>query len=621
MRTISRFLIVLALLPSLLTTALALDSRYPDKEHLPVAYADMDASGFDETNLQAALTELENLCADAGEKEDRQTRKRVQALYDKILEEINGLTTQSSLIEIAYDAQAAGSNGTAAAQAAAEISEQSDRLYDRVYAVLALMADTPYQDIIDADAGEGMAAALRGYEPQTEEEAALSREETRLIQEYDQVMARTDLPEEERCRQAGEIFRQLVQIRTQMAQRAGYDDYAEYSYIVAYNRDYSVSQSQSLAKRVKQYIVPLSDRVYQDLDSRAMRALSMRGRASGEEILDAIQPFFQYLDPELNWTFAYMRKYHLYDIEASETKLPTGYTVGLPAYGTAFIFNSPYGDYQDYSDMVHEFGHFNETFHAATHDLWADFSIDVGEIHSQTLELLFTSYAGQIFGEYGDVYTSVILSNMLDSVLEGCMYNEFQTTVYQNPDMSLEDINRLFKEVSEQYGYDYEDGAEESTFWVEIPHNFSSPLYYISYATSALSSLDLWLQALDDWDAAVDTYMDLTVLSLDVPYRAAVRQVGLTDIFRRGEVQNLADRLEKRLDDGELTVSVALKRAGLMVLFSVVFGLFLLAVLLLAVVIMVRRRTARRCREFEERLRNAGIVDWPGPNDGPTLPR
>ena len=63
MRTISRFLIVLALLPALLAPARAADSRYPEKEHLPVDYADMDASGFDETKLQAALTALEELCA------------------------------------------------------------------------------------------------------------------------------------------------------------------------------------------------------------------------------------------------------------------------------------------------------------------------------------------------------------------------------------------------------------------------------------------------------------------------------------------------------------------------------------------------------------------------------
>ena len=613
MRTVLRHLVLLTLLLALLPgAALAADSRYPEKEHLPVDYADMEASGFDETKLQAALSALEDLCASPqGRTEDPGTRTRAQALYDEVLTELDVLSTQSALIEIAYDAQAAGGGAEQAARAAEEISAQGDRLFDRAYSVLALLADTPYGDIIDAEAGEGTAEALRDYEPLTEEESALYQEETRLVMEYDRIMARSGLTEEERTRQAGELYRRLVQLRTRIARMNGYENYAEYAYEVEYSRDYSVQRAQSLQKYVKKFFVPLTERVLSSVSSRELRGLSLQGRASGEQILDALQPFIRRLDPELGRTFDFMRTHHLYDIEASDAKLPVGYTTSLPAYGTAFIFNCPYGDYQDYSDTIHEFGHFNETFHAAAHNLWAGFNIDVGEIHSQTLELLFLSCADQVFGrEYGQVYAAAILGNILNSVLEGCMYDEFQTAVYQDPDMSLEEINRLFRQVSEEYGYTYEKGEEESAFWVEVSHNFQNPLYYISYATSALSSLDLWLRAQEDWDGAVDTYMDLTVLSLDVPYREAVRQMGLTDIFRRGAVEELAQRLEERLDSGELTVPLALRRAGLMVLFSVVFALILLALLLLAAVLLVRRRTLRRCREFQERVRNAGIADW-----------
>lgn len=123
------------------------------------------------------------------------------------------------------------------------------------------------------------------------------------------------------------------------------------------------------------------------------------------------------------------------------------------------------------------------------------------------------------------------------------MYDEFETEVYQNPQLTLEEINRRFKEISEQYGYYYEDG-EEGCFWVQISHNFQSPLYYTSYATSALSALELWLWSLEDRQQAVECYMDLTALSLDLPYRAAVKQAGLKDIFRRGAVGSIAKDLE-----------------------------------------------------------------------------
>ena len=182
------------------------------------------------------------------------------------------------------------------------------------------------------------------------------------------------------------------------------------------------------------------------------------------------------------------------------------------------------------------------------------------------------------------------------------MYDEFQTAVYQDPDMSLEDINRLFKQVSEQYGYVYAEDQEESTFWVEVSHNFQNPLYYISYATSALSSLDLWLRAQEDWDEAVDLYMDLTALSLDVPYRAAIRYVGLTDIFRRGAVEELAERLEAHLDRPESPPFLLLIAAAAVL---AVFVLLLWALIMLAGAVVLRVIISRHCQRVLEDCRAA----------------
>lgn len=553
---------------ALLTGTAAAESRYPDKEHLPVDFSSMERTGFDEARIQAAMKELRALCGSPDfNRESDGTRARVRELYDRILRELDVLSTQSALADIYYDANGAEAS---AAEASAVLSEQVGRLYDAAWDALSPLVDTPYRDILEADAGAENVEALRHYDRMTEEEAALYREEERLVQAYDQAMAkpvlidgrewteaaveeaeldddaywtlRTQL-ERAQNQAVGEIYRQLVQVRTKIARAAGYDNYAEYAYETVYNRDYGMEDMEALRESVKEKLVPLSEWVLGGVSDAAIQALENRSCSSGEEILDAIEPFVGEIHPELAESFVFMRAHHLYDIEARPDKLPVGYTVALPAYGSAFIFNSPYGTYQDYSDTIHEFGHFNETFHAATHTLWADFSIDVGEIHSQALELLFTAYADELFSNYGYVYTALTVYNLLDSVLEGCMYDEFETEVYQNPQLTLEEINRRFKEISEQYGYYYEDG-EEGCFWVQISHNFQSPLYYTSYATSALSALELWLWSLEDRQQAVECYMDLTALSLDLPYRAAVKQAGLKDIFRRGAVGSIAKDLE-----------------------------------------------------------------------------
>lgn len=547
--------------------------HYPDKVHLPVDYGDMVFTGFDETVLQDVLEEIQELY-DSGalQKKDVQTRLRVEELYESMKAELNNLTTQVSLLGIQYDANGAEEE---LAETSAELASRGSALYDQCYQALALLVDTPYQDIIEADAGEINIERLRNYEALSDRMFELHDEEERLVQSYDRVMAQPQVTvdgevwteerlssadlsnseyrniseqlEQAQNQEAGEIYRELIRVRTEIAEEAGYDNYIDYAYEVVYNRDYSLEDIQQVWKSVKKTIVPMEDYLMEGISSRDLRGLHRDARSDGEEILDAIQPFMGRIDPELGETFDFMRNHHLYDIEYSDSKLYVGYTVGLPAYGTAFIFNQPYRNYQDYIDTIHEFGHFNETFHCVQHDLWADFNIDVGEIHSQGLTLLFTEYSDELFGEYGDAFSRIILWNMLETIMDGCLYDEFQATVYQNPDMSLEEINRLYKELSEEYGYQYDEDEEEGYYWIQVSHNFQSPFYYISYATSALSSLDLWLISLEDREQAVDIYLELAALSLSLPYRETIEEVGLRDIFRQETIPEMAKELRDYL--------------------------------------------------------------------------
>ncbi len=552
--------------------------HYPDKVHQEVDYADMDYTGFDETAIQAALTELEGLHASGDlEKGDAHTRDRAAELYNEIKSELNILFTRQSLIGIQYDCNGAKEE---LAEISAELSAQSTALCDRCYQVLSLLVDTPCQGIIEADAGKEKIESLRHYEPVTDRLFDLFQEEKQLVQSYDQIMSQqlevtvdgqawteealnqaelsnreyrniSNQIEQERIQRAGEVFCELLQVRTEIAKEAGYDNYVEYAYSEMYNRDYTPEDVRSVWEAVKEHIVPLEEQVVNGIDSRDLRRMYRDTKSSGEEILDAIQPYMGRLDPSIGETFEFMRRFHLYDIEYSDSKLYVGYTVGLPEYGTAFIFNQPYGDYQDYIDTIHEFGHFNETFHCKQHDLWADFNIDVGEIHSQGLTLLFTEYSDELFGQYGETFSNVILWGILNAVSDGCLFDEFQATVYQNPDMTFEEISRLYRQLAEQYGYLFGEDEEESYDWIEVSHNFQSPLYYISYATSALSSLDLWLASLKDRDRAVDIYMELVDLSLSLPYRQTIKEVGLRDIFRKKTIPDMAEELAGYLGTGD----------------------------------------------------------------------
>ncbi len=554
----------------LLPTALAFEG-YPEKDHLPVELTLMDAQPFDDAAILAALAELRRMDrSGALDQDDHRTRAQVRQLYRQVLSEYDRLETQFLLMDLRYDADI---TDRAAAEESARRMDRLTQVYDQCCSVLALLADSPYDSLLAADGGWELVDSLLAYRPLTDREAELYRREEELVQRYELAMSedvqatvggkawtwedlsaasqlsdedyqavQTALEREENTA-AGPIFLELVRLRTEIAQLAGYDDYVDYAYYGIYSRDYSPSEAERLYAAVKDELLPLYLAI-RELAGEEMDALEELDLPMEEDILPCLAPFMERIHPELGETFAFLREHHLYDIEARGTKQPVGYTVPLPAYGSAFIFDSPYGNYRDWSTVIHEFGHFNADFHDPHPALWAGSSMDLAEIHSQGLEVLFTEYSEELFPGHGRGFTWATLASMVDSVLQGCMYDQFQTMVYRDPDMTLEEVNRLFKTLSEDYGLSYPDGQREAYSWVEISHNFDHPMYYISYATSALSALDLWLLAQEDRAAAVDAYMDLSALALDCPYRAAVDTVDLRDIFHPGQVEDLAEGVQ-----------------------------------------------------------------------------
>ena len=121
--------------------------RYPEKEHLPVDFADMVYTGYDGAALRSLLDELRQIASSpAIRTEDAETWAEVESLYRRVLSEADQLSTQSALIGIHYDANGADQE---AADESAALSQLSIQLYDECYQVLGLFVDTPYQDILE----------------------------------------------------------------------------------------------------------------------------------------------------------------------------------------------------------------------------------------------------------------------------------------------------------------------------------------------------------------------------------------------------------------------------------------------------------------------------------------
>ncbi|HIZ56927.1 MAG TPA: hypothetical protein H9671_12200 [Firmicutes bacterium] len=339
----------------------------------------------------------------------------------------------------------------------------------------------------------------------------------------------------------GEIFLQLVDIRTQLAETLGFDDYTDYAYEY-WGRTYTQEDVYQLREAVKTYLVPLYASL-QDLelyDSEALYALSI----SQEETFAILNRILPEISESLNESFQYMQKYHLYDLDYSPNKKYGGYTTYISNYDAPFLFDTWTGSGYSVINLIHEFGHYNYFYWELYSPITVDPGTDIAEVHSQALELLFQNYFEDFFGTAAADMKAAHMENLLFAMISASMEDEFQETVYENPDMTLDQINRLYYKLSEEYACLPSDAAGDVLYnWIDIAHTFEVPFYYISYALSLDTALQIWEISLDDWEEGFQRYMDFCAYNTDNGYFATLEDNGLRSPFEAEGIRHLSETL------------------------------------------------------------------------------
>lgn len=349
----------------------------------------------------------------------------------------------------------------------------------------------------------------------------------------------------------GNIYLELVRVRCEIAATLGYDNYADYAY-AGLGCDYTKEDAAEFCAAVLDWFVPVDiqiDALYGD----AIYEAESRVQIAPEDALPWFEQTLSENDFPVQMTSAlqYMQRNGLYNFGGGENRMPTAYTTMIDDYTAPFLFINT-DEYPSADTLFHEFGHYY-SYYCASEPGWNDSSsLDLAEVHSQGLELLMLDAYDSLYGEDAEIMRSGALQQMVSSVLQGCMEEEFQQAVFASPEMTLEELNSLHSELSQKYlGYPmpYE--------WVEIPHNFEVPFYYISYATSAVSALELWTVAREDRAAALDMYNELTRHCFNAGYRDTLLTVGLSDPFTEMCIPEVALMLDEALNLGLLEESMA----------------------------------------------------------------
>ena len=361
-----------------------------------------------------------------------------------------------------------------------------------------------------------------------------------------------------------EIYDKLVKNRTAQAKMMGYDNYLELGYYRMGRNCYGRKEVEAYREQVKKDFVPFAEELHERRRKRlGLDKLSYIDAAvyfkdgnpapfgTPEEILAAGQKMYGELSPETKEFMDFMMENELFDVIGRKTKKAGGYMTYIPDYQSPFVFANFNGTSGDVDVITHECGHAFQGYLSGKDPIreHADIGMETAEIHSMSMEFFTQGWMESFFGDQAEKYIEMHLEDSAAFIPYGCMVDEFQHIVYENPDMTPAERHAAWLKLEHEYRphMDYGDDKffGKGGFWQKQTHIYDVPLYYIDYCLAQTCALQYKVKMDEDFKGAWESYLKLCKLSASDFYTNMIKEVGLDCPFEPGCMKNIVEKLEK----------------------------------------------------------------------------
>ena len=369
----------------------------------------------------------------------------------------------------------------------------------------------------------------------------------------------------ENQKELDEIYDKLVKNRTEQAKQMGYDNYVELGYYRMNRNCYDKNMVENFRKQIKTYMVPYVERLQEERRKKIeldhltfidngifFTEGNPKPTGTPEEILQEGKSMYSQLSPETKEFFDFMSENELFDVFGRKTKKTGGYMTYLPNYKAPFIFANFNGTSGDVDVITHECGHAFQGYLMRDDEIQehADITMETAEIHSMSMEYFTYQWMEQFFGDRANDYRFM---HKLDSAIfipYGCMVDEFQHIVYENPNMTPEERRQTWLKLEKEYrpSMDY-DGLpfySEGGLWQRQAHIYESPFYYIDYCLASICAMQFKVMMDQDFKLAWDRYLKLCKMGASGFYVDMIKEVGLDSPFEDGCIENLIQKFDQK---------------------------------------------------------------------------
>jgi len=370
-----------------------------------------------------------------------------------------------------------------------------------------------------------------------------------------------------------EIYDKIVHNLNAQAKIMGYHDYSELSYVRMNRIGYGPEEVKRFRDQVARDVVPELQKVIALIGKRTgiehptFADLSVSFRDGNpvpipgyEARMSAARTMYHELSPETAEFIDFMQENELFDVESRPGKMSGGYMTSLANYKAPFIFANWNDTSGDVDVLTHECGHAFEGYLAERNEkIPADLEtpgMESAEIHSMAMEFLTAPWHHLLFGKDTDKYALTHAEDSFLFLAYGCEVDEFQHIMYQQPDLTPDERNKVWLELEHKYrpwvDFDNLPFFSRGAGWQRQLHIYECPFYYIDYCLSTMAALQFFLLSLDDHKDAWERYLRLVRRAGLASYSELCETAGLEVPFTEGSIKAIAQRMTKWIEEHQV---------------------------------------------------------------------
>ncbi len=339
-----------------------------------------------------------------------------------------------------------------------------------------------------------------------------------------------------------ELYEKVVANNQNMAKEYGYTNYYDLANELIYTRKYTSEQRTTFRGYVAQYVVPM----YADIMnaySKSVAALTKSEIVELELIYSNTDSAFAYMDTLGNSLGGNMEKMLTKPNAAifgqSSDSLEGAFTTYMGYFSQPIAYFGP--GYNDVYTIIHEAGHFAAYYNYGNSTL----PFDLAEVHSQGNEWLYTAYVQSELS--ANVYKALCLEkavNGLTTVIYSTLVDHFEELVYTaETSVKTTEYANVMATVCAQY-----KGLEkvmENLVYTPFEYaqhvTLTSPGYYLSYATSQIASMGVYVLAEEQgYEKAAKAYVALQEIEdISLAFAEAIEKAGLPGPFTQSTYEKI----------------------------------------------------------------------------------